>query len=96
MPRVHLLAFSTILYHAKAVSTALALGTIYEQILLFILRLVAIFQSDTPPSTAQGILLSHNSTVDQNNLQDLGMERYCLCLVYLENALIRHKRHHIF
>ena len=57
MPRVHLLAFPTILYHAKAVSTAPALGTIYEQIVLDILRLVVIFQSDSSPSTAQGILL---------------------------------------
>ena len=77
-------------------STALALGTIYEQILLFILRLVVIFQSDTPPSTAQGILLSQQVIVDQNNLPGLRMERYCLCLVYLENALMRHKRHHVF
>ena len=77
-------------------STALALGAIYEQIVVYILILVFIFQVRLLPSTGQGILLSQQVIVDQNNLQGLGMERYCLCLVYLENALMRHKRHHVF
>ena len=77
-------------------STAPALGAIYEQIVVYILILVFIFQVRLLPSTGQGILLSLQVIVDQNNLQGLGMERYCLCLVYLENALMRHIRHHVF
>ena len=46
-------------------STAPALGAIYEQIVVYILILVFIFQVRLLPSTGQGILLSSQVTVDQ-------------------------------